>query len=65
MICHYYKCIFVHLPKNAEQSMEHVFPDKIGLIWANRAPLLIMQNDNPEVGSPRLTHLKAVEYVKY
>jgi hypothetical protein len=46
------KSIFVHIPKNAGQSIEHVL-----------APLLLTYNNNPELGPPRLAHLKAREYV--
>lgn len=65
MICHQYKCIFVHIPKNAGQSIEHVFLDLLGLNWETRAPLLLRYNDRPEIGPPRLAHLKADEYVRY
>ena len=65
MICHHYKCIFVHIPKNAGQSIEHVFLNLLGLTWDTRAPLLLRPNDTPELGPPRLAHLKAEEYVKY
>ena len=30
MICHDYKCIFVHIPKTAGQSIEHVFLNQLG-----------------------------------
>ncbi len=63
MICHHYKCIFVHIPKNAGQSIEHVFLNLLGLQWETRAPLLLRENDKPELGPPRLAHLKADEYV--
>jgi len=65
MICHHYKCIFVHIPKNAGQSIEHVFLDLLGLNWETRAPLLLRYNDRPELGPPSLAHLKANEYVRY
>lgn len=65
MICHHYKCIFVHIPKNAGQSIEHVFLNLLGLTWETRAPLLLRYNDRPELGPPRLAHLKAGEYVRY
>jgi hypothetical protein len=64
MICHHYKCLFVHLPKNAGQSVEHVFIRLLGLTWETRAPLLLRRNDRPELGPPRLSHLKAVEYLR-
>lgn len=65
MVCHHHKCIFVHIPKNAGQSTEHVFLDLLGLDWETRAPLLLRYNDRPEIGPPRLAHLKADEYVRY
>jgi len=65
MICHEYKCVFVHIPKNAGQSIENVFLDRLNLTWETRAPLLLRPNDNPELGPPRLAHLKADEYIRY
>jgi hypothetical protein len=63
MLCHHDKCIFVHIPKTAGQSIEHVFLDRVGLTWETRAPLLLRPNDQPRLGPPRLAHLKAREYV--
>jgi Sulfotransferase family len=63
MISHHYKCIFIHIPKTAGQSIEHVFLKLLDLDWETRAPLLLRYNDNPELGPPRLAHLKAREYV--
>ena len=63
MICHEYKCIFVHVPKTAGISVEHVFVDRLGLTWETRAPLLLRLNDDPKRGPRRLAHLKASEYV--
>lgn len=65
MICHEYKCIFVHIPKTAGQSVEHVFLNLLGLTWETRAPLLLRHNDRPELGPPRLAHLRADEYVQF
>jgi len=65
MICHHYKCIFVHTPKTAGQSMEHVFLRLLNLDWETRAPLLLRPNDQPKLGPPRLAHLKADEYVRF
>lgn len=65
MICHHYKCIFVHIPKTAGQSIEHVFLDLLDLKWQTRAPLLLRHNDRPELGPPNLAHLKADEYVQF
>ncbi len=63
MICHHYKCIFIHIPKNAGQSIEHVFLESLGLTRETRAPLLLRENPHPELGPPRLAHLKAQDYV--
>jgi len=63
MICHQYKCIFIHIPKTAGQSVESVFLKAVNLRWETRASLLLRPNANPEVGPPRLAHLKAHEYV--
>jgi len=64
MISHHHKCIFIHIPKVAGQSIEHVFLDALGLTWETRAPLLLRPNDQPSLGPPRLAHLKAAEYVR-
>ncbi len=63
MISHHHKCIFVHIPKCAGQSIEHVFLSLLGLTWETRAPLLLRPNDRPELGPPRLAHLRADQYV--
>lgn len=65
MICHHYKCVFVHIPKNAGQSIEHVFLSLLGLTWETRAPLLLRHNDHPELGPPKLAHLKWWQYVDH
>lgn len=65
MISHKYKVIFIHIPKVAGQSIETFFLELHGLDWQNRAPLLLGPNDNPEIGPPRLAHLRAVDYCKY
>ena len=64
MISHHDKCVFVHIPKCAGQSIEAFFLDRIGLDWKRRAPLLLRLNEAPELGPPRLAHLKAREYVE-
>lgn len=63
MISHRYRCIFVHVPKAAGQSIERFFLELHGLSWANRAPLLLRRNDDPARGPERLAHLFAPEYV--
>jgi hypothetical protein len=64
VLCDPYQCLFVHIPKTAGQSVEHVFLDLLGLTWDGRAPLLLRHNDNPDLGPPRLAHLKAADYVR-
>jgi hypothetical protein len=63
MVCHHYRCIFVHIPKCAGQSIEELFLEALGLNWELRAPLLLRANDKPALGPPRLGHLRASEYV--
>lgn len=63
MISPRHKCIFIHIPKAAGQSVESVFVELNELTWANRAPLLLKPNCNPQKGPPRLAHLKAHEYI--
>lgn len=65
MICHHYKTVFIHVPKTAGQSIEHLFLDLLGLTWETRAPLLLRKNETPELGPPRLAHLRAQDYVRY
>ena len=64
MICKKHNCVFVHIPKVAGQSIEHVFLKLTNLTWKTRTPLLLRPNDNPELGPPRLAHLKARDYVR-
>jgi hypothetical protein len=63
MICDRFNTIFVHIPKAAGQSIEHVFLSKMGLTWPQRAPLLLRENSDPRLGPERLAHLCASEYV--
>ncbi len=65
MISHEHRAVFVHVPKTAGQSVETAFLDALGVHWRDRAPLLLMKNDNPQVGPPRLAHLTAPEYVRH
>ena len=65
MISHHHKCIFIHIPKTAGQSIEHCFIRSLGLTWETRAPLLLRYNDRPELGPPSLAHLKYSEYSEY
>ncbi|NRA94079.1 MAG: sulfotransferase family 2 domain-containing protein [Psychroserpens sp.] len=65
MISHKHKCIFVHIPKVAGQSIELFFLKLHGLNWKTRAPLLLRYNPTPEIGPPRLAHLKLPDYVNF
>lgn len=64
MISHPHRCVFVHIPKTAGQSIEHAFLDLLELTWKQRTPLLLRYNANPELGPPRLAHLRAADYVR-
>lgn len=67
MICKPFKCIFVHIPKTAGQSIEQVFMDQLGLSWDtvdDRQALLLQDNDDPSMGPEKLPHLSASEYVQ-
>lgn len=63
MISPTFKCVFVHIPKCAGQSVEHLFLEAEGLTWENRHRLLLRYNDDPAAGPPRLAHLTASDYV--
>jgi hypothetical protein len=63
VISHRHRCIFVHVPRTAGQSIERFFLGLHGLDWENRAPLLLRRNDDPTRGPQRLAHLFAAEYV--
>jgi hypothetical protein len=63
VICDEYRCLFVHVPKTAGMSIEHVFLRLLGFTWKTRAPLLLRGNDDPRLGPPRLAHLTAGDYV--
>ena len=65
MISHSHRTIFVHIPKNAGQSIENMFLSDLGLSWGQRTPLLMLANNDLSIGPPRLAHLIASEYIKY
>jgi hypothetical protein len=65
MISHEHRCIFVHIPKCAGQSIATAFLEDLGLNWATRAVLLMRPNDRPEIGPPRLAHLIARDYLRH
>lgn len=64
MICDKHKCIFVHIPKVAGQSVEHFFLNKLDLDWdTEKDQLYLMNNTDPAKGTEKLAHLAASEYV--
>jgi len=67
MISHPHRCIFVHIPKVAGQSVESFFLNLLGLQWDERAPLLLRPKTTADAqGVPeRLAHLTAEQYVKF
>lgn len=65
MISEKYKCIFVHIPKVAGQSIENIFLSLHNLTWKQRDSLLLRHNLKPEIGPERLAHLTASEYINY
>lgn len=65
MICKPYNCVFVHIPKTAGQSIEQFFMDRLGLDWKeDRETLYLHHNDDPALGTEKLAHLSAAEYVE-
>lgn len=65
MISEKYKCVFIHIPKAAGQSIENFFLNLHGLSWEQRAPLLLRFNPEPQKGPQRLAHLTMSEYLNY
>lgn len=65
MISSKHKCIFIHVPKTAGQSIEQLFLKENNLTWEGRSPLLLKPNNDPAIGPERLAHLYANEYVKF
>lgn len=65
MLCHKYKCIYIHIPKTAGKSIQHVFTRQLGLRSKDGSELLVGMNDDPALGPPVLSHLKASEYVRH
>lgn len=62
-----HKCIFVHVPKVAGQSIETSFLKDLGLTWEQRAELLLRKKRSSDaLGAPAaLAHLVAIDYVRY
>ena len=63
MISEKYRCVFIHIPKTAGQSIEQFFLNLHGLPWEQRDSLLLRENPDPKRGPERLAHLTAKEYV--
>ena len=66
MISSELNCLFVHVPKVAGQSIEEFFMQQLGLDYMNRdhrRTLLMYRNYDPALGTERLAHLAASEYV--
>jgi hypothetical protein len=63
MISNKHKCLFIHIPKTAGQSVERIFLSLNGLDWENRSSLLLKKNTSIVNAPPRLSHLTAAQYV--
>jgi hypothetical protein len=65
MVCDQYRCIFVHIPKAAGQSIEEFFIDQLGLDRErDRETLLLQDNRDAARGTEKLSHLSAAEYLR-
>ena len=64
MLSHEYRCVFVHIPKTAGQSIEQFFLNLHKLTWSqtDRDRLLMRKNQDPAKGPSRLAHMTAEEY---
>lgn len=65
MISKSHKTIYIHIPKVAGQSIEHMFLNDLGLSWNNRKELLLRKKKIFESGPNRLAHLKSKEYTEF
>ena len=65
MISNPHKTIYIHIPKVAGQSIEHMFLNDLGLSWHNRKDLLLRKKKIFESGPNRLAHLKSKEYTEF
>ena len=65
MISHFHQAVFIHIPKNAGQSVESAFLSDLELSWNERAPLLLRPRvDCDNKTPPRLAHLTGNQYVE-
>lgn len=64
MISKKHKTVFVHVPKVAGQSIEHMFLQDLDLDWDRREVLLLRRKQSYEKGPERLAHLLAKDYVR-
>jgi len=67
MICKPFNCIFVHIPKAAGRSIEQYFINRLNLDRDNlshRQQLLLTDNTDPSMGTEKLSHLSAAEYIQ-
>lgn len=62
MISDKYKCVFVHVPKTAGQSIELFFLNLHNITWKEKDQLLMSKNTLAEKGPERLDHMIASEY---
>lgn len=65
MLCHPFRCIYIHIPKAAGKSIHQFFAWKMGVYWNKGNHLLLNNNRDPAKGPPALSHLKASEFVRY
>jgi Sulfotransferase family len=64
MIIHSKRCIFIHIPKVAGQSIEAALQRDASPGDGSRAEMGLRKRKDGEAGPPRLAHLTAVEYAK-
>lgn len=65
MLSHHHRCIFVHIPKTAGQSVERSFLADLGLDWENRQQLLLGKCSVSRINTKRIAHLFASEYLEH